>query len=73
MEIEPSDLIVGLMMLGFGIVGLILAAGAVNDEMYVFGLSLFGFACLFVIGQIRHHFDRRDAARVAVRAQGDRQ
>ncbi len=73
MEIEPSDLIVGLMMLGFGIVGLILAAGAVDDEMYVFGLSLFGFACLFVIGQIRHHFDRRDAARVAVRAQGDRQ
>ena len=49
MDIEPSDLIVGLMMLVFGVVGLILAAGAVDDEMYVFGLSLFGFACLFVV------------------------
>ena len=72
MDIEPSDLIVGLMMLVFGVVGLILAAGAVDDEMYVFGLSLFGFACLFIIGQIRHHFDRRDTARVAVRAEGAR-
>ncbi len=72
MDIEPSDLIVGLMMLLFGVVGLILAAGAVDDEMYVFGLSLFAFACLFIIGQIRHHFDRRDAARVAARAKGAR-
>lgn len=72
MDIEPSDLIVGLMMLVFGVVGLILAAGAVDDEMYVFGLSLFVFACLFIIGQIRHHFDRRDAAHGAVRAKGPR-
>jgi hypothetical protein len=72
MDIEPSDLIVGLMMLLFGIVGLILAAGAVDDEMYVFGLSLFAFACLFIVGQLRHHFDRRDAARVAARAEVDR-
>ncbi len=72
MDIEPSDLIVGLMMVVFGVVGLILAAGAVDDEMYVFGLSLFAFACLFIIGQIRHHFDRRDAARVAARAKGAR-
>src|SRR5208282_4356312 len=71
MDIEPSDLIVGLMMLAFGVVGLILAAGAVDDEMYVFGLSLFAFACLFIIGQIRHHFDRRDAALVAARAEGN--
>ena len=69
MDLEPSDLIVGLMMLVFGIVGLILAAGAVDDEMYVFGLSL--FACLFIIGQVRHHHDRRDAARAAVRAAGE--
>jgi hypothetical protein len=59
------------MMLLFGIVGLILAAGAVDDEMYVFGLSLFAFACLFIIGQVRHHHDRRDAARAAVRAAGE--
>ncbi len=71
MDIEPSDLIVGLMMLVFGVVGLILAAGAVDDEIYVFGLSLFAFACLFIIGQIRHHHDRRDAARVAIRTEGN--
>ncbi len=59
MDIEPSDLIVGLMMIAFGLIGLILAAGAWDDEMYVFGLSLFGFATVFVLGLIRRHFDRQ--------------
>ena len=31
--------------------------------MYVFGFSLFGFACVFVFGLVRRHFDRLDAAR----------
>jgi hypothetical protein len=70
MDIEPSDLIVGLMMLVFGVVGLILAAGAVDDEIYIFGLSLFGFACAFVFGLVRHHFDRREAVRALARAKG---
>jgi hypothetical protein len=36
--------------------------------MYVFGLSLFGFACVFVVGLVRRHFDRQETARTA----GDR-
>jgi hypothetical protein len=65
MNIEPSDLIVGLLMTAFGLIGLILASGAYDDEMYVFGLSLFGFACVFVTGLVRRHFDRQEAARAA--------
>jgi hypothetical protein len=68
MNIEPSDLIVGLLMTAFGLIGLILASGAYDDEMYVFGLSLFGFACVFVVGLVRRHFDRQETARTA----GDR-
>ena len=63
MDIDPGDLIIGLMMTAFGLIGLILASGAMDDGMYVFGLSLFGFACVFVLGLLRRHFDRLDAAR----------
>jgi hypothetical protein len=63
MGIEPSDLIVGLMVAGFGLIGLILASGAMDDEMFVFGLSLFGFACVFDFGLLRRHFDKREAGR----------
>jgi hypothetical protein len=70
MDIDPSNLIVGLLMLVFGIIGLILASGALDDEMYVFGLSLFGFACLFIFGQIRRHFDQLEAVRAERRHHG---
>jgi hypothetical protein len=63
MDIDPSDLIVGLMMAVFGLVGLILASGAMDNEMYIFGLSLFGFACVFDFGLLRRHFDRMEARR----------
>src|SRR3954454_10043852 len=62
MGIEPSDLIVGLLMVIFGLIGLILASGAMDNEMYVFGLSLFGFACVFDFGLLRRHFDRLKGA-----------
>jgi hypothetical protein len=65
MDIEPSDLIVGLLMAALGLIGLILASGALDDEMYVFGLSLFSFACVFVLGLVRRHFDKLEAARAA--------
>ena len=61
MDIDPSDLIVGLLMTAFGLIGLILASGAMDNEMYMFGLSLFGFAGVFEFGLIRRHFDRQDA------------
>ena len=65
MVIEPSDLIVGLLTAALGLIGLILAAGALDDAMFVFGFALFGFACVFVLGLVRRHFDRLEAARAA--------
>jgi hypothetical protein len=62
-----SDVVVGLLMAVLGLVGLFLAAGAVDDEMYIFGLGLAGLAVLFDIGIVKAHFDRRDAARQAAR------
>jgi hypothetical protein len=53
MYLKASDLLVGLMMIGFGILGLFLASRAIDSEMYLFGLSLAGFAVLFVAGQAR--------------------
>jgi hypothetical protein len=57
-----SDLVVGGLMAIFGLVGLFLAAGALDDAIYIFGLSLFGYACCFLIGQVRRHYDMRDIA-----------
>jgi hypothetical protein len=70
MDIAASDLIVGLLMTAMGLVGLFLASGAHDDEMYLFGLSMAGWAVLFVFGLMRRHFDQADAARVAVPARG---
>jgi hypothetical protein len=67
MEIDVGDLIVGLMMGLFGLIGLFLVAGATDSAMYVFGLSLTGFAMVFDFGLIKRHFDRQDAAASALR------
>ncbi len=69
MSEETSDLFTGLLMAVLGLIGLLAASGAHDSEMYVFGLSLAGFATVFVFGLIRRYFDRVDAARAAVRAQ----
>jgi hypothetical protein len=63
MNVPVSDLVVGVMMNLFGLTGLVLASRAVDDEMYVFGLALAAFAYVFILGQIRRHFDAADAAR----------
>ena len=65
MNVQASDLVVGLMMVVFGVLGLVLASHAVDIEMYIFGLSLTGFAVLFVFGQVRRHFDTVGAAQGA--------
>ncbi len=72
MEIEAGDLFVGLLMAVLGLCGLLVASGAHDNEMYVFGLSLAGFAAVFVFGLLRRHYDRVDAARHALRAGGRR-
>ena len=61
MEVETGDLIVGAMMLVFGLIGLVLASGSTDNEMYIFGLSLAGFAAVFDIGLIRRHYDKVEA------------
>jgi hypothetical protein len=67
MESDMSDLIIGLMMALFGLIGLFLVAGAMDAEMYVFGLALTGFAVVFDFGLIKRRFDRQDAALAASR------
>jgi hypothetical protein len=67
MESDVSDLVVGLMMGLFGLIGLFLVAGATDAEMYVFGLALTGFAVAFDFGLLKRYFDRQDAALAAVR------
>ncbi len=56
MKIHPGDLIIGLMMIGFACLGVILAVHALDLEMSVFGVSLAGFAALFLLGQIRRQY-----------------
>lgn len=68
MDTDPSEIIVGAMMAVFGLIGLILIAGAADDEMYVFGITLTLFAVCFEFGLLRRHFDRRDAALARARA-----
>ncbi len=60
-----SSILVGALVLLLGLVGLLLASGAMDSGIYVFGLSLAGFATLFGFGLIRAHYDRIDAARHA--------
>jgi len=67
MEIETSDMVVGTMMVALGLLGLVMASRAIDEEIFIFGLSLAGFAVVFVMGQIRRHFDRADAARARSR------
>jgi len=41
----------------FGVLGLVLASGALDTGMYHFGFALFGFAVFFVFWLIKTHFD----------------
>ena len=58
---EVSDIVVAALVLALGVFGLVLASGALDAEIYIFGLSLAGFAALFELGLIRAYFDRQDA------------
>ncbi len=71
MDIEASDLFVGIMVSVFGLVGLIRAGGATDNEMYVFGLSLAGFSIVFVVGLIRRHFDKAESRQKLLRGEAE--
>lgn len=58
-----SDVVVGVLVAVLGLTGLTMAAGALDDEIYIFGLALGGFAAVFVFGLVKAHYDRLDAAR----------
>jgi hypothetical protein len=67
MESNVGDLIVGLMMAVFGLIGLFLVAGATDAEMHIFGLALCVFAVVFDFGLIKRPFDLRDSIGAAAR------
>ena len=67
MKHEAADLVVGVMMVPMGLLGLLIAARAVDTEFYIFGLALTAFAVLFGFSQIKGHYDAADAATAQIR------
>jgi len=65
-----ADLFVGVMMAVFGVIGLILAGGARDAEMLVFGVSLAGFAVLFDAALVKRSLAARAMAASAGEAGG---
>jgi hypothetical protein len=56
-----SAVIIGAVVSLLGLLGLVLAEGAIDTGMYHFGLALFGFALLYVLWLIKRHFDAVEA------------
>ena len=60
-----GDIVVGVFVALLGLVGLVLAAGALDQEMYVYGLSLAAFAGAFDWALAVKFMRRMEASRVA--------
>lgn len=58
-----GDIVVGVFVGFLGLVGLVLASRALDQEIYLFGLSLFGFAVVFDWGVMLKGIRRAEAAR----------
>ena len=67
-----GDIVVGVFVALLGLVGLVLAAGALDQEMYVFGLSLVVFAGAFDWGLALKIMRRMEAARAEAVLAGER-
>ena len=67
MDNQTANSIVGFMMVPLGLLGLLLAARAVDVELEIFGFGLVVFAFLFGFSTIKRVYDHRDAARAAAR------
>ena len=67
-----GDIVVGVFVALLGLVGLVLASGALDQEIYVFGLSLVVFAGAFNWLLALKVIRRIEAARLAALAAGDR-
>jgi hypothetical protein len=63
-----SEWFTGLFMAVLGLIGLLMAGGARDIEISVFGFSLLGFSLAFIAGLMRRHFN--DRARAAAIGRG---
>jgi hypothetical protein len=63
-----SDWIFGILMAVSGLIGLVMAAGARDPEIFIFGGSLAVFAVAFIAGLRRRHTAAMVAAPVAAEA-----
>ena len=70
MDNQTANAIMGFMMIPLGLLGLLLAARAVDVEMEIFGFGLVIFAFLFGFSTIKRVYDHKDAARAARREAG---
>ena len=70
MVMNLGDIVVGVFVALLGLVGLVLAAGALDQEIYVFGLSLVVFAGAFDWGLALKVIRRIEASRLAALAEG---
>ena len=71
--VSPGDIVVGVFVAALGMVGLVMAAGALDQEIYIFGLSLFAFTAAFNWGQVLKGFRRGEALQAELlRARGGR-
>jgi hypothetical protein len=61
-QVTPvSDYIIGIMLAALGLVGLLMASRARDEEIFIFGCGLALFAVLFDFGLIRAHYDRKES------------
>jgi len=65
-----GDIIIGVFVAVLGLIGLVLAGGALDNGIYVFGLSLFAFAVAFDWGLMLKSVQRAERTRAGERAHG---
>jgi hypothetical protein len=65
-----GDIIIGVFVAVLGLIGLVLAGGALDNGIYVFGLSLFAFAVAFDWGLMLKSVRRSERTRAGERAHG---
>ncbi len=58
-----SAVVIGILLSILGLCGLALAAGAIDNGMFHFGLCLFGFAVFFDWWLIKAYFDAAEEPR----------
>ena len=66
-----GDIIVGVFVALLGLIGLVMAAGALDQEIYVFGLSLVVFAGAFDWALALKIMRQMEAARLEIVAAGE--